>query len=128
MFCKWFCSWSCVQSLLSAPPVGMFFGASVQRNLPGLQPAPPQLHQEVAALRRIHTWTRFIAHVLCHYCSYSHVTTVVKIKIYLLMYQIVDKNHKFSSSFLFKNMQLLLHFPKLHDIFFNFCSMPEQLK
>lgn len=38
--------------------------------------------------------------VLCHYCSYSHVTTVVKIKIYLLMYQIVDKNHKFSSTFL----------------------------
>lgn len=95
----------------------VFFGASVQRNLPGLQPAPPQLHQEVAALRRIHTWTRFIALVLCHYCSYSHVTTVVKIKIYLLMYQIVDKNHKFSSTFLFKNMQLLLHFPKLHDIF-----------
>lgn len=93
------------------------FGASVQRNLPGLQPAPPQLHQEVAAYA-YYTWTRFTALVLCRYCSYSHVTTVVKIKIYLLMYQIVDKNHKFSSTFLFKNMQLLLHFPKLHDIFY----------
>lgn len=108
----------CAVSAVSSICRGFFFGASVQRNLPGLQPAPPQLHQEVAALRRIHTWTGFIALVLCHYCSYSHVTTVVKIKIYLLMYQIVDKNHKFSSTFLFKNMQLLLHFPKLHDIFY----------
>lgn len=108
----------CAVSAVSSICRVFFFGASVQRNLPGLQPAPPQLHQEVAALRRIHTWTGFIALVLCHYCSYSHVTTVVKIKIYLLMYQIVDKNHKFSSTFLFKNMQLLLHFPKLHDIFY----------
>lgn len=108
----------CAVSAVSSICRVFFFGASVQRNLPGLQPAPPQLHQEVGALRRIHTWTGFIALVLCHYCSYSHVTTVVKIKIYLLMYQIVDKNHKFSSTFLFKNMQLLLHFPKLHDIFY----------
>lgn len=90
----------CAVSAVSSICRVFFFGASVQRNLPGLQPAPPQLHQEVAALRRIHTWTGFIALVLCHYCSYSHVTTVVKIKIYLLMYQIVDKNHKFSSTFL----------------------------
>lgn len=90
----------CAVSAVSSICRVFFFGASVQRNLPGLQPAPPQLHQEVAALRRIHTWTGFIALVLCHYCSYSHVTTVVKIKIYLFMYQIVDKNHKFSSTFL----------------------------